>query len=160
MAKYGLEMHPDKTRLIPFRRPYKGKTPGERAGTFDFLGFTMHWGQSRNGGWSLVMKTRKASLKKALKAFGEWCRRHRHLELEEQHAALGRRLRGHYAYFGVNGNHRSLAMLLHKVERVWHKWLERRGQRGCLPWEQFGAYLKAFPLPRPRVYVQIWSKAS
>lgn len=160
MAEYGLDLHPDKTRLIPFRRPQMGAKRGQRSETFDFLGFTMYWGRTRRGYWTLHMKTRKASFKKALKAFSDWCRRHRHLSLEEQHAALARRLRGHYAYFGVNGNSRCLMMLLHKVQRIWRKWLERRGQRGRLPWKRFGAYLKAFPLPRPRICVQIWSKAS
>lgn len=160
MAKYGLTLHPEKTRLVPFRRPRNGVGRGTRPSTFDFLGFTIFWRRTRKGNWNLGMKTRKARLKRTLKVLGDWCRRHRHLSLKEQHATLGRKLRGHYAYFGVNGNIRCLEQVLHEVERLWRKWLERRSQRGHLPWKRFKAYLKAFPLPKPRVQVWIWAKAS
>ena len=159
MAEYGLTLHPEKTRLVPFERPRKGEDADECTETFDFLGFTILWSRSRSGSWILGMKTRKARLQRALKAFGEWCRSHRHLPLKVQHAALSRRLRGHYQYFGVNGNARSLEMLRHGAMRLWHKWLERRSQRGRLPWKRFNAYLDAFPLPPPRVCVQIWGTA-
>jgi RNA-directed DNA polymerase len=156
MAKYGLTLHPDKTRLIPFARPASG-TKGKGPGTFDFLGFTLHWCRTRRGGWRPGMKTRKARIQKALTAIGDYCRRQRHRSLKEQHAALNRRLRGHYQYFGVNGNIRSLRTLLHAVTREWLKWLRRRSQRARrLTWERFHAYLAAYPLPSPRIYVQVW----
>jgi len=159
MAEYGLKLHPDKTRIVRFERPCNGRTD-EGTETFDFLGFTVHWHRSRRGSWIIGMKTRKARLQRALKALGDWCRRFRHKPLSEQHAALSRRLRGHYNYFGVNGNMRSLLLLLHRAKRLWRKWLERRSQRGRLPWKRFNAYLGAFPLPRPQIMVQIWgSKA-
>lgn len=108
----------------------------------------------------MAMKTRKASLRKALCAITEWCRRHRHLSLKEQHAALVSRIQGHYNYFGVNGNIRSLANLLHQVRRIWIKWLRRRSQRGNrLTWERFGRYLERFPLPRPQIRVRIWGSS-
>jgi hypothetical protein len=106
------------------------------------------------------MKTRKARIQRALVAIGEWCRRHRHLSLKDQHAALSRRLRGHYQYFGVNGNSRSLQQVRYRTERLWLKGLRRRSQRrNRLTWERFSAYLKAHPLPSPRISVQIWAKA-
>ena len=160
MAKYGLTLHPDKTRLIAFKRPRHGQSDRSGPGTFDFLGFTMYWCRTRRGGWRLGMKTRKARIQRTLMNLGEWCRRHRHLSLKEQHAALSRRLRGHYQYFGVNGNARSLQQVLYRTERLWLKWLQRRGQRGHrLTWEQFGVYLKAHPLPPARISVQIWANA-
>ena len=129
-------------------------------GTFDFLGFTMYWCRTRRGDWRLGMKTRKARIQGALMALGDWCRRHRHLSLKDQHAALSRRLRGHYQYFGVNGNSQSLRQVLHTTEQLWLKWLRRRGQRGNrLTWQRFMAYLKAHPLPQPRICVQIWVRA-
>jgi RNA-directed DNA polymerase len=161
MAKYGLTLHPDKTRLIPFKRPPKGQSGGSGPGTFDFLGFTMYWRTTRRGSWRLDMKTRKAGIQRILVSLGDWCRRHRHLPLTEQHAALSRRLQGHYRYFGVNGNARTLKQVLHSAERLWLKWLRRRSQRGDrLTWERFSAYLKAHPLPQPRIYVQIWDRPS
>jgi len=158
MAEFGLTWHPDKTRLIPFARPHVGKSGISEAGTFDFLGFTMYWSRTRRGGWRPGMKTRKARLQRALHNLGEWCRRHQHLPLKEQHAALTRRLRGHYQYFGVNGNIRSLRQLQHRLRQLWLKRLRRRSQRGRrLTWQRFSAYLEAHPLPRPRIYVQIWA---
>jgi len=161
MAKYGLTLHPEKTRLIPFERPRTGANGASRPGTFDFLGFTMYWCKTRTGGWRLSMKTRKARVQRTLTALSDWCRRHRHLPLTDQHAALSRRLRGHYRYFGVNGNTRSIRKVRYQAQRVWFKWLQRRSQRGRrLTWKRFGAYLRAHPLPPARFCVQIWAPAS
>lgn len=159
MAKYGLTLHPDKTRLISFARPQSGKNGAAGPGTFDFLGFTWYWRRTRRGGWRPGLKTRKARLQKAMLAISGYCRRHRHRPLKEQHAALVRRLVGHYRYFGVNGNTCSMKQLLYETTREWRKWLRRRSQRARrLNWERFNAYLDAFPLPKPRVYVQIWAR--
>ncbi len=157
LAEYGLTLHPQKTRILPFGRPGCSEGGGKGPGAFDFLGFTVHWRRGRRGRWALGMKTRKASFRKAIVAIGEWCRRHRHRPLKEQHAALTRRLRGHYNYFGVNGNSHSLDRLLERAKRVWLKWLRRRSQRGDrLRWKRFAYYLEAHPLPTPRIGVQIW----
>jgi RNA-directed DNA polymerase len=130
MAKYGLTLHPEKTRLIPFERPRFGQEKGTGSGTFDFLGMTMYWRRSQRGGWYLGMETRKAKVQKFLHALGEWCRRHRHLPLKDQHVALSRRLRGHFRYFGVNGNSRKLEAVLDRSKWVWLHQLRRRSQRG------------------------------
>jgi len=160
MAKYGLTLHPEKTRLIPFERPKFGQEKGNGSGTFDFLGMTMYWRRSPRGGWYLGMETRKAKVQKFLHALGEWCRRHRHLPLKDQHVALSRRLRGHFRYFGVNGNSRKLAAVLDRSKWVWLHQLRRRSQRGNrLTWERFYAYLQAHPLPAPTNCVQIWAQA-
>jgi group II intron reverse transcriptase/maturase len=156
MAEYGLTLHPDKTRLVPFKRPNQRQNGSGNHETFDFLGFTFHWTRTLKGNWRPGMKTRKARLAKALRAIGDWCRRHRHLPLNEQHAALTRRIRGHFQYFGINGNIRSLEQYLYAVRRLWKKWLERRSQRARMTWKRFSAYLSAFPLPAPKIYVQIW----
>ena len=156
MEKYRLTLHPAKTRLVPFRRPPSGQHGGKGPGTFDFLGFTMYWKRTRSGRWELGCKTRRARLGRAITAVADWCRRYRHLPVKAQHAALVRRIRGHMNYFGVNGNLRSLGMLVAAVKRSWFKWLQRRSQRRRLNWERFGAILKRYPLPAPRVFVQIW----
>jgi group II intron reverse transcriptase/maturase len=160
MGRYGLTLHPDKTRLIPFRRPRRGAPKGSSPETFDFLGFTIHWHRNPRGGWGFGMKTRKARVQRILKSLHEWCRRHRHLPRKEQHAALSRRLQGHYNYFGVNGNHRSLMKVRRKTHRIWLFWLRRRSQRGRrLSWNRFNAYLAQFPLPAPKIKVQIWARS-
>jgi RNA-directed DNA polymerase len=127
--RYGLKLHPDKTRLLPFGRPDDRGPGGEGPATFDFLGFTHYWRRGRSGRWMPSMKTRRARLRRAITAVAEFCRRHRHLPVKEQHAALTRRIVGHCNYFGVSGNIRSLALLIREAERAWHKWLCRRSQR-------------------------------
>jgi RNA-directed DNA polymerase len=156
MQRYGLTLHPDKTRLVPFRRPSLEQPHGKGPGTFDFLGFTLYWRKSRRGWWHLACKTRRARLRRALQAVYAWCRSHRHEALPVQHAALRSRLQGHYNYFGVNGNLKSLACLLWHARRAWHKWLGRRSQRARFTWERFLALVRDYPLPVPRVMVQIW----
>jgi RNA-directed DNA polymerase len=159
MAKYGLTLHPEKTRLITFSRTPTAENEDSEPDTFDFLGFTLHRCKTRQGEWRVGMKTRKARIQKAIKAIGEWCRRHRHESLADQHAALSRRLRGHYQYFGVNGNMRSLRLVQRQAVRLWYKWLRRRSQRADrLNWKRFNAYLEAFPLPRPKICVSLWAR--
>jgi len=156
LARFGLTLHPDKTRLLSFRRPSRSQGEGKGPATFDFLGFTWYWRRTRKGSWAVACKTRRARLTRAIKAVSDWCRRNRHLPVKEQHAALRRRVQGHFNYFGVNGNLRSLSILLHQARRTWHKWLNRRSQRARLTWERFEDLLRDFPLPTTRVVVQIW----
>jgi RNA-directed DNA polymerase len=158
MERYGLALHPDKTRLIPFGRPPEEQPGGKGPGTFDFLGFTVYWRRTRTGGWGVACKTRRARLSRAIEAVYDWCRRHRHEPIKEQHAALSQRIRGHFNYFGVNGNTESLSSLLYHAARAWLKWLRRRSQRTRLTWERFMDLLKVYPLPQPRVYVRIWGR--
>jgi RNA-directed DNA polymerase len=155
--KFGLKLHPDKTRLLPFRRPPRGQTSGKGPATFDFLGFTHFWCRSRRGYWVPALKTRTARLRRAIQVVAEWCRCHRHHSVEWQHAALMRRIDGHCNYFGVNGNGRSLASLVHHARRAWRKWLGRRSQRGYMTWTRFEELLRRYPLPRPTIRVQLWA---
>lgn len=159
MSRYGLTLHPEKTRLLPFSRP-KGTGGGAGSETFDFLGFTLYWRRTAGGRWEMWCKTRCARLTRAIQAVYDWCRDHRHWPVKEQHAALVRRLRGHFNYFGVNGNYKSLAILKRKSQRSWLKWLRRRSQRSRLSWERFRALLRRFPFPEPRIYVRIWGALS
>src|SRR4029077_17876221 len=101
-GKYGLTLHPDKTRLVPFRRPSASPDRGgsrrdSRPGTFDLLGFTHYWGRSREGFWAVNGKTAQARLSRAPKKIPQWRRRPRHEPVEEQHRTLSQKLRGHFA---------------------------------------------------------------
>jgi len=156
LGRFGLTLHPDKTRLLPFRRPPAGQKSGKGPASFDFLGFTLCWARSRRGRWGMACKTRRASLRRAIRSVTDWCHRHRHLPVRVQHAALTRRLRGHFNYFGVSGNFRSLLLIVEAVKRAWYKWLCRRSQRTRLTWERFADLLDQLPLPRPRITVRIW----
>lgn len=155
LRRYGLELHPEKTRLLPFGRPTRGQRGGKGPATFDFLGFTLHWRRTPWGTWVLACKTRRARQTRAIKAVYEYCRRHRHESIKEQHVALKRRIVGHFNYFGVNSNRSSLYTLVHHAERAWRKWLCRRSQRARLNWKRYKALLKDFPLPRPKVYINL-----
>ena len=154
MGRYGLTLHADKTRLVPFRRPTGSR--GRGPASFDFLGFTLHWRRTRRGRWQMGCKTRCARLRRAIQSVAEYCRRHRHDPVEAQHAALTRRLQGHFNYFGVNGNMRSLKTLVHAVARIWFRSLRRRSQKSRLNWGSFNGLLRRMPLPSPRITVQLW----
>ena len=149
---YGLTLHPDKTRLVPFRRPDLDDRDGNAGpGTFDLLGFTHHWGLSRSGKWIVKRRTAKDRFSRTLRRIQGWCRVHRHLDVEAQRHALAQKLQGHYGYFGITGNYMGLARLLHEVTAVWRKWLSRRSQNAALTWPQMHALLKRHPLPMPRI---------
>lgn len=154
--RYGLRLHPDKTRLLPFGRPPPGSPDRKGPAGFDFLGFTVYWRRTRSKAWRPALKTRTARLRRAIAAATEWCRSHRHDPVVEQSIALGQKLNGHYNYFGVNNNEKSLKLLRYRVQRGWKKWLSRRGQRRPLNWERFNGILRLYPLPTPTIRVQIW----
>jgi RNA-directed DNA polymerase len=146
-GKYGLTLHPDKTRLVRFTRP--DRLAGGRSGTFDFLGFTHHWGLSRNRKWIVKQRTAKDRFSRSLRRIREECREHRHDPLVAQQKSLGQKLRGHYQYFGVRSNYRALDRLYRETRRAWQKWLSRRSNTGYVDWDRMLALLECFPLPRP-----------
>ena len=155
-GKYGLTLHPQKTRLIPFRRPpHKaggGKDSGtDRPGTFDLLGFTHYWGRTRRGGWAVMRQTASKRLSRAVRSIAQWCREHRHRPVCEQHATLSQKVRGHYAYYGITGNMRMLKGFLCAVHRAWRKWLSRRNRQRDMDWDRFNRLLRRYRLPPPRI---------
>lgn len=156
-GRYGLTLHPEKTRLVRFERP---KDDGPAAGTFDLLGFTHYWGQARKGSWVVKRKTGTRRLSRALQRIGEWSRGHRHDPLRAQHQMLTKKLKGHDAYYGLTGNYLALVNFRRGVERIWRKWLGRRSQRAIVTWDHFKRILAAFPLPRPKVVRSVYRAAN
>jgi hypothetical protein len=156
-GKYGLELHPEKTKIVRFRRPRqesKGRgadRDGRPPETFDLLGFTHYWGRSRQGYWTPKRRTAKDRYTQALQRIAEWCRTNRHQKVRDQHAKLVSKLRGHYQFYGITGNWQRLSDFLTQVERTWKTWLGRRSQRATLSWDRYKAMLKAYPLPQPRI---------
>ena len=148
-GKYGLTLHPTKTRLTEFRRPKRTDQRGK--GDFDFLGFTHYWGKSRQGNWVVQRKTASKRLRSRVRAVAEWCRSNRHETIRDQHKSIVLKLRGHYQYYGITGNSRRLESFLFLVKQVWFKWLSRRAQRKTLTWDRFMAILEQLPLPPPRI---------
>jgi RNA-directed DNA polymerase len=149
-GKYGLTLHPDKTRLVPFQRPDRVDCDEDGPGTFNLLGFTHYWAMSRKGHWVVKQKTAKDRFSRALRRLREWCRWHRHDPLEAQHLTLEKKLKGHYAYYGITGNYLAIARLFNAVKHVWRRALERRSQQR-LPWRKMQKLLERFPLPAPRI---------
>ncbi len=150
-AKYGLSVHPEKTRLISFGKPASGREATRGDSTFDFLGFTHYWTKSRRGYWVIKRKTAGKRVRKTIVAMRDWCRRNRHRPLHEQYRILCSKLRGHFRYFGIRGNMRAMETVLHFVIRGWRYWLSRRSRKGAINWDDFGALLEKIPLPTPRI---------
>lgn len=150
-ARYGLRLHPKKTRLVEFARPGTGRDGDGKPGSFDLLGFTHYWGKSRRGWWTVKRKTAKDRLTRALGHMRSWCRWNRHLPVKEQHRVLSWKLRGYYGYYGITGNLRALERFWLEVKMAWHKWLNRRSGRKHMPWPRFDKLLERYPLPRPRI---------
>jgi RNA-directed DNA polymerase len=159
LAKYGLTLHPEKTRLVDFRRPDRRVSAlpdnnGDarpRPDTFDLLGFTHYWAKSRKGYWVVKQKTAADRFRRALKRIADWCRQYRHEPVSEQWTALKRKLLGHFGYFAVTGNLRALRNFRHRVCGLWRKWLNRRSQRAHMTWEKMDRLLVRYPLPQPHI---------
>ncbi len=162
-ARFGLELHPEKTRIVPFRRPGNDEDKKDKGGSqsFDFLAFTHYWDKSLKGNWVVKRKTAKDRLCRSLKVINQWCREHRHLKVKDQQTALRQKMLGHYAYFGITGNGRSLGLYMEGVHHYWHKWLRRRHRRNhCLDWEWYHRTIAAnYPLPRPRIVHSVYAHA-
>jgi RNA-directed DNA polymerase len=154
LARYGLTLHTDKTRLIDFRpQKTEGTRHPEMVGTaFDFLGFTHVWGRSRNGKKMVRQVTAKSRYARAAAAVNDWCRHNRHWSIRDQHRHLSMLMRGHFAYYGVGGNSRRLRWFANKVARTWRKWLSRRDRQHVFSWTRFTEMLKRHPLPSPKIF--------
>ncbi len=144
-GRFGLTLHPDKTRLVRFGPPRPPDGPGP--GSFDFLGFTHYWGKSRKGSWIVKRKTASSRVTRSLKRIVDFCRSNRHEPLATQHAPLSKKLQGHYGYYGITGNSLALGRFRNEVGRIWYKWLRRRGQRRQMDWSRFNRIVSIYPLP-------------
>jgi RNA-directed DNA polymerase len=159
-AKYGLTLHPEKTRLIEFGRFARenAKRRGEKPATFDFLGVTHICARSRKGKFTVHVKTIRKRLRRGLKAVAAWCQEHHHDPVSEQQKALNAKLRGHYQYYGLPTNFHSLRRFYRKVRRIWKFWLSRRTRGHKLSWARYNAILRQFPLLLPRI-THAWANA-
>lgn len=158
-GKYGLTLHPEKTRLVRFDRPARDDDTGGPE-SFDFLGLTHHWARSRKGWWVVKQRTAKDRLQRAARAAAEWCRLNRHLPVAVQATTLTKKLRGHYNHYGVMGNAHSLERFFRIVRRHWFKWLNRRSQQRHMNWERYVALLERYPLLPPRLGARGWNAAN
>jgi len=154
-ARFGLSIHPEKTTLIAFRQPDTRKGPAHGNGTFDFLGLTHYWTQSRRGFWVIKRRTARKRLRRTKKALWRWCRTNRHAPLTYQYQMLCLKLRGHFRYYGIRGNFRLLAEVLRFAEQAWRYWLSRRSSKSAIGWEKFQPRLETYVLPTPKIVPNI-----
>jgi hypothetical protein len=152
--KYGLTIHPEKTRMVCFERPARHSDRGDTGGaatpgSFDFLGFTHYWGRSRSGVPVVKRKTAKGRFQRAVQALTDWCRRNRHRPIAEQHERISQKLRGHFAYYGITGNSQALSRFRTAAMWVWKRWLSRRRRGGWCSWDWLNRMLARYPLPPP-----------
>src|SRR5699024_5222534 len=148
-ARYGLRLHPMKTKMVCFKPPCHSDSDGNNR-SFDLLGFTHVWGRSRRGRWIVQQHTAKDRFSRALRNTKRWLIMHRHQPVAWQHQKLSAKLRGHYAYYGISGNARQLKCMRFRVERLWIKWLGRRSQRAKIRWKQANRLLERYALPSAR----------
>jgi len=165
MSKYGLTVHPEKTRLVRFQPPRDDSSETEERDppeptTFDFLGFTHYWGRSRQGAWVVKRKTAKSRLKRALAALSEWCGKNLHLPIREQHQKLTEKLRGHYGYYGITGNFRSLQNYREATRWIWKRHLSRRRRGKPMTWSRFSRLEQRYRLPAARVIHSLYRRRS
>jgi len=159
LGKFGLEVEPTKTKVMEFGRfaVQNAKGRGERAETFEFLGFTHYCGTKRDGkGFRMKRVTARKKFSAKLKIFKEWLKKARTLKTWELWETAQAKLRGHYNYYGVSDNLRGIARFGEEVKKLLFKWLNRRGKKNCLNGEKFEAMLKRYPLPKPRIMVSMF----
>jgi group II intron reverse transcriptase/maturase len=172
--RFGLTIHPEKTKLIAFGKPPRATTtrpprvdpndgsganpspgPSRGNGTFDFLGFTHYWARSRRGYWVIKRKTARKRLRRTKKALWQWCRDHLHYPVKVQHLKLCQKLRGHFQYFGITSNFQQLVSVRAFTRKAWRYWLSRRNRKRTMTWDRFQKLLDVFELPQPRIIHRI-----
>lgn len=158
LGKFGLEVAPEKTKILEFGplAESKAKARDEKPETFDFLGLTHFCSRTRNGRrFRMKRVTARKKFKAKLRVMKEWLKKNRTLPTPKLMKIVASKLRGHIAYYGVSDNSRGINRFAYEVRRLLFKWLNRRGKRGCMSWEKFEKLLKKYPLPAPRILVNL-----
>ena len=152
--KYGLEIHPTKSRTISFGRFERENAQKQkrRPNTFDFLGFTHYCGKTRRGKFKLGRRTSRKKFSAKCKELNNWLKSIRNfIETKDWWKILRAKLRGHYQYYGVSENYSGIERFYRQSLRMVRKWLNRRSQKKSMSWEKFDHYLKCYPLPKPSI---------
>ncbi|NSM56734.1 group II intron reverse transcriptase/maturase [Wolbachia endosymbiont of Atemnus politus] len=160
LAKFGLEVSENKTRIVKFGKKewYQAKREKKKTESFNFLGFTHYSAKSRKGRLIMGHKTSKVSLARKLKEIKEWLKTIRnHTCLKDWWQILKAKLRGHYNYFGISGNYQWLSKFEQAVKKLTFKWINRRSQKKSMNWEQFEHYTQVNPLPKPKICFSLYT---
>jgi len=159
LKKFNLEIAEEKTKILPFgrfaeannKRQGKGNPP-----TFDFLGFTHYCGKSKKGKFRVKRKTSKKKMDAKLKENKAWLKANRHQDMEDIVNRISRSLKGYYNYYCITDNITTVVNFRDRVRKQFFRWMNRRSQRKSFTWEKFELFLDKFPLPKPRVKVNIY----
>ena len=161
--RFGLEIHPTKSRRLTFGRFERenAKAQNRKPNTFDFLGFTHYCDISRDGNFKLGRKTSKKKFAAKCREMNNWLRAIRNLvKMKDWWKILAAKMRGHFQYYGVSENSASIAKFYRLTIKMVLKWLNRRSQKRKMNWANFTKYLERYPLPKPRIvhkfYDVIW----
>lgn len=159
LARFGLEVAAEKTRIIEFGR-YAARDRARRGlskpETFDFLGFTHYCGTDRNGYFKMKRKTSKKGLRKKVEAMKAWLDEQRHETVQAIWPTVNAKLRGHYAYYGVTDNTEGIRRYARAVTGLLYRWCNRRSQRRSYTWTTFQQMLRHYPLAAPRLRVNLY----
>jgi len=151
LGKFGLLLELKKTQLVEFGRFARrgAKKWNRKMDTVYFLGFTHYCTQNRKGNFQVGRKTEKTRLKRSLEKLRELMRSIRHWSIKDQAKEINQALRGHYAYYGLGGNHSSLRKVYQFTEKYWHKMLCSRSWKAYITWEKFNQIKVNYPLQKP-----------
>lgn len=158
LGKFGLEVAPEKTKIIEFGplAELKARKRGGKPETFDFLGLTHFCSRTRDRRrFRMKRITSRKKFRAKVREFKEWVKRSRTLPTPELMKRAVAKLQGHLAYYGVTDNSPGINRFVYEVRRLLFKWLNRRGKRGCISWKKFEMLLARFPLPKPRIMVNL-----
>jgi len=151
-SKFGLKISEEKTRIVEFGRE------AEESGTFDFLGFTHYCDKTRSGGYKVGVRTSRKKFRQKMKAMNAWLKSVRNLvKLKEWWKVLKAKLIGHYNYYGISGNYKSIQRYYRKTIYLTYKWVNRRSQKASFNFREFVEYLKRYPLPKPSIRCKLYT---
>lgn len=162
LAKFGLMLSEEKTRLIEFGRyaQQNARRHNAKPATFDFLGFTHYCDRTRRGYFKVGRRTSKKKYRLKMKAMTLWLKTVRNAyPIQQIWDVLKAKLLGHYRYYGVSGNYPQVARFYYETIGSAFKWLNRRSQRRSFTWDGFRRYLERYPLPKPKLYKNFYTLA-
>lgn len=157
LNKFSLELAKDKSKIIRFGRFAKQNRKDGNTDTFDFLGFTHINGKTRTGKYKVEHRTSKKKLQTKKKIVKEWIRENMQNKPSDTIKLLNKKLKGHYAYYGISGNCQGLMNFYRFVKMALYKSLTRRSQRAYLTWKRYATLLEKHPIITPKIYVNIWT---
>ena len=158
LGKFGLELAREKSKIIMFGRFARSNSEDGKTETFDFAGFTHINGKTRTGKYRVMHRTSKKKLTSKYQIVKDWLRQNMHEKLSSTIKALNRKMRGHYAYYGISGNYTGIRNFYQYVKKALFKVINRRSQRNSQTWENYERFLEKFPILKPRLYVNIWAR--